>query len=48
MPEYFNVEKPFLDKLRRLAWQAIVQGILPYSWFVKWKKKVVLQEASKT
>lgn len=27
MPEYQNVEKPFLDKLRQLGWQVIDQGI---------------------
>jgi type I restriction enzyme R subunit len=27
MPEYHNVEKPFLDKLRQLGWQVIDQGI---------------------
>lgn len=27
MPEYINVEKPFLDKLRQLGWQVIDQGI---------------------
>jgi len=26
MPEYINVEKPFLDKLRQLDWQVIDQG----------------------
>lgn len=26
MPEYINVEKPFLDKLRQLGWQVIDQG----------------------
>ena len=27
MAEYINVEKPFLDKLRKLGWQVIDQGI---------------------
>lgn len=27
MPEYINVEKPFLDKLRTLGWKVIDQGI---------------------
>ena len=27
MPEYFNVERPFLDKLRQLNWQVIDQGL---------------------
>lgn len=27
MPEYVNVERPFLDKLRLLGWQVIDQGI---------------------
>lgn len=27
MPEYINVEKPFLDKLRQLGWQVIDQGL---------------------
>lgn len=27
MSEYFNVEKPFLDKLKQLGWQVIDQGI---------------------
>lgn len=27
MPEYKNVEKPFLDKLRQLGWEVVDQGI---------------------
>ena len=27
MAEYINVEKPFLDKLCRLDWQVIDQGL---------------------
>lgn len=27
MPEYLNVEKPFLDKLRQLGWQVVDQGL---------------------
>jgi type I restriction enzyme, R subunit len=28
MPEYLNVEEPFLNKLRQLGWQIIDQGIV--------------------